>query len=144
MSSGAELSLLDYHGGGGIPFHEMNITVILCDEYAIVVRARLGSYDSGGFSIFAVSLSITVGKGIVVFRKPDSETINAAMPNHLGTCFDGQRLDKPIRTFSAYFDYLYINLRVCRRLLCGSHIEPFLIVLDVRHFDEMVDSDGVL
>ena len=120
----------------------MNITIILCDEYAVMVGAWLGSYNSAGFSILPVNLSTAVGQGIVVFREPDSETINAAMPNHLGACFDFQRLDKPVRTLTAYFDNPYIDLRVCRRLLCGSHSKPFLIVLDVRHFAEMVDIEG--
>ena len=122
----------------------MNITIILCDEYAVMVGAWLGSYNSAGFSILPVNLGIAVGKGIVVFREPDRETVNAAMPNQLGACFDGQRLDKPVRIFSAYFDNFYINLRVCRYLLCGSHIGPFLIVLDVCHFDEMVNIDGLV
>jgi hypothetical protein len=138
-SSGAELSLFDYHGRGRIPFHEMNITIVLRDEYAILVLARLGSYHSTGLSILPVNLSVAVGKWIVIFRKPDSETVNATMPNHLGACIDGQRLDKPVRTFSSNFDNLCIDLRVCRRLLWGCHIDPFLIVLDVRLFAEMVD-----
>jgi hypothetical protein len=139
VSSGAELPLFNDHGRGRIPFHEMNITIVLCDEYTILVLTRLGSHHSAGFSILPVNLSIAVGKWIVVFRKPDSETVNAAMPNHLGACLGGQRLDKPVRTLSAYSDNLYVDLRVCRRLLWGCHIDPFLIVLDVRLFAEMVD-----
>jgi hypothetical protein len=89
ISAGAKLSLFDDHGRGRIPFHEMYITVVFRDEYAVVVSARLGSYNSGGFSILAVDLNIAVGKGIVVFREPDGETVNATMPNHSGIRIDG-------------------------------------------------------
>ena len=95
-----------------------------------MVDARLGSHNSARFSILAVNLGIAVGDGIMVFGEPDGKTVYAAMPDHLGIWLEDQRLDEPVRTFTTYFDDLYIDLRVYRRLWCGSHMKPFLIVVD--------------
>jgi len=118
----------------------MNIAIVLCDEYAVMVDVLLCPDDSARFSILAVNLSIAVGKWIVVFRKPDGETVNATMPNYFGIWLDVQRFDEPVRTFTTYFDDLYIDLRVYRRLVWGSHREPFLIVVEVCHFAELLDD----
>jgi len=110
----------------------MNVAIILCDEYAVVVGARLGSNHNAGFSVLPVNLIIAAGKWIVVFGEPYGETVNAAMPNHLGIWLDGQRLHEPVCTLTTDLNNFYINLRICLNLLWGSHIQPFLIVVDVR------------
>jgi hypothetical protein len=122
----------------------MNIAIILCDEYAVMVGARLGPYDGTRFSILPINFSIAVGKRIMVFREPDGETVDAAMPDHFAILCNGQRLHEPVCTLTAYFDNLYIDRRISRRLLYGRHIEPFLVVVDVRQFAVLVDDEDML
>jgi hypothetical protein len=110
----------------------MNLAIILCDEYAVVVFALLGTYHSVRFSILAIDLIFATSKGIIVLGEPDTNTIQTAMPSHLGICMDFDRLDEPVRISTFYDDDLFIVLRACRVLLRGRHVQPFLLVVDVR------------